>query len=131
MSEQVLEVQKVVDENSRLRERLSKFEEQYGAAKKHWETEAHAKLLERRLAHARLLEAEERFHQRRLGLVAYMRQVNLMGEAEEAQQQQAAKYKERLGELSDALAKNAVVFSGYASRAQECDARTAQLLVRR
>ena len=92
MSEQSVEVEKVVDENARLQERLTKFEAQYTATLKHWETEARAKVLEQRLASARLAEAEGRFHQQRLQLEAYREKLGLMGEAEEAQHEQASRH---------------------------------------
>ncbi|KAL1528990.1 hypothetical protein AB1Y20_010311 [Prymnesium parvum] len=128
ISEQALEVHKVVEENGRLAERLEKFEAQYAAARKHWETEAHAKQLEQRLAHARLAEAEGRFHQQRLELEQYRLQVGRMGEADETQRQQAAKYKQRLDELAETVAKNAAVFETYVARTEECDARTKKLM---
>eukprot|EP00966_Prymnesium_polylepis_P264935 6120908-Prymnesium_polylepis.1 len=74
MSEQSGEVTKVVEENEALQQKLERFEAQYAATRKHWETEARAKVLEQRLASARLAEAEGRLHEQTVQLDSYRRQ---------------------------------------------------------
>ena len=56
----VWQVAAITEDNKQLEERLDKFQSQYAATLKHWETEARAKVLEERLVCARIAEAEVR-----------------------------------------------------------------------
>mgnify|MGYP007078116880 CR=1 FL=1 len=79
-------------ENAGLQKQLDSFRGQYEAALRHWETEARAKLLEERLACARLAESEGHYHQQRVQNDAALRDLRLLAENEREQRRQERSY---------------------------------------
>lgn len=107
------ESHKVAGDNTKLREKLANFAEQYEIREQHFLTQLKTKDLERQLLEAKLKQQTEIAAQEALKAQAYKEQITFLAKTENELRAQLSLYAEKFEQFQDTLTKSNDVFTTF------------------